>query len=69
MSGALEDYLVEAGLDGATLTLANGEARAGADLRALVEEARALRGSSTACTRATIAPSWNRLRLLAPSGP
>ncbi len=40
---ALEDYLVEAGLDGATLTLANGEARAGADLRALVEEARALR--------------------------
>jgi DNA gyrase subunit B len=40
---ALEDYLVEAGLDGATLTLANGEARAGADLRALVEETRALR--------------------------
>jgi DNA gyrase subunit B len=40
---ALEDYLVDAGLDGATLTLANGEARAGADLRALVEEARALR--------------------------
>jgi DNA gyrase subunit B len=39
----LEDYLVEAGLDNATLTLANGEARAGADLRALVEEARALR--------------------------
>jgi DNA gyrase subunit B len=39
----LEDYLVEAGLDGATLTLATGEARAGADLRALVEEARALR--------------------------
>ena len=39
----LEDYLVETGLDGATLTLANGEARAGADLRALVEEARALR--------------------------
>jgi DNA gyrase subunit B len=40
---ALDDYLVEAGLDGATLTLGNGEARAGADLRALVEEARALR--------------------------
>ena len=38
---ALEDYLVDAGLDGATLTLANGEARAGADLRAIVEEARA----------------------------
>jgi DNA gyrase subunit B len=40
---ALEDYLVDAGLDGATLTFAQGEARAGADLRALVEEARALR--------------------------
>jgi DNA gyrase subunit B len=40
---ALEDYLVEAGLEGATLTLANGEARAGADLRALIEEARAMR--------------------------
>jgi len=40
---ALDDYLVEAGLDGAALTLGNGETRAGADLRALVEEARALR--------------------------
>jgi DNA gyrase subunit B len=39
----LEDYLVVAGLEGATLTLASGEARAGADLRALIEEARALR--------------------------
>jgi DNA gyrase subunit B len=39
----LDDYLVEAGLDGATLTLAHGEMRAGADLRALVEEARAMR--------------------------
>ena len=40
---ALEDYLVEAGLDGATLTLASGEVRAGADLRALIEETRAMR--------------------------
>src|SRR5208337_5305738 len=40
---ALEDYLVEAGLDGATLTLAHGEVRAGADLRALIEETRAMR--------------------------
>jgi DNA gyrase subunit B len=40
---ALEDYLVDAGLEGATLTLGQGEVRAGADLRALVEEARALR--------------------------
>ncbi len=40
---ALEDYLVEAGLEGASLQLASGEVRAGADLRALVEEARAMR--------------------------
>ena len=40
---ALEDYLVETGLEGATLTLASGEARAGADLRALIEEARTMR--------------------------
>src|SRR5271157_4790557 len=40
---ALEDYLVEAGLDGATVMLGRGEVLAGADLRALVEEARALR--------------------------
>jgi DNA gyrase subunit B len=40
---ALEDYLVETGLDGATLELAHGEVRAGADLRALVEEARDMR--------------------------
>ena len=40
---ALEDYLVETGLEGASLQLASGEVRAGADLRALVEEARAMR--------------------------
>ncbi len=40
---ALEDYLVDTGLEGASLTLGNGEVRAGADLRALVEEARAMR--------------------------
>ncbi len=40
---ALEDYLVETGLEGATLTLASGEARASADLRALIEEARTMR--------------------------
>src|SRR6202166_3651969 len=39
----LEDYLVEAGLEGATLRLASGEVRAGADLQALVDEARAMR--------------------------
>ena len=40
---ALEDYLVDTGLEGASLTLGKGEVRAGADLRALVEEARAMR--------------------------
>jgi DNA gyrase subunit B len=40
---ALEDYLVAAGLEGAVLRLAGGESRAGADLHALVEEARAMR--------------------------
>ena len=40
---ALEDYLIEAGLEGASIRLASGEVRAGADLRALVEEARAMR--------------------------
>ncbi|HXZ15043.1 MAG TPA: DNA gyrase subunit B, partial [Roseiarcus sp.] len=40
---ALDDYLIEAGLEGASLRLAGGEVRAGADLRALVEEARAMR--------------------------
>jgi DNA gyrase subunit B len=39
----LEDYLVASGLEGAALRLANGESRAGADLLALVNEARALR--------------------------
>ncbi len=40
---ALDDYLIDTGLDGASLRLATGEVRAGADLRALVEEARAMR--------------------------
>ena len=38
-----EDYLIGHGLDGAVLRLATGEERAGADLRALVEEARVVR--------------------------
>ncbi len=40
---AREDYLIGHGLDGAVLRLASGEERAGADLRALVEEARVVR--------------------------
>lgn len=41
---ALEDFLVTQGLDEAVLTLADGEARAGQDLRAIVDRARAVRG-------------------------
>jgi len=40
---AREDYLIHSGLEGAVLRLATGEERAGADLRALVEEARGVR--------------------------
>jgi DNA gyrase subunit B len=40
---AREDYLIDSGLDGAVLRLDNGEERAGADLRAVVDEARIVR--------------------------
>ncbi|HVV94322.1 MAG TPA: DNA topoisomerase (ATP-hydrolyzing) subunit B [Hyphomicrobiales bacterium] len=40
---SLEDYLIESGLDGAVLRLASGAERAGADLRAVVEQARTVR--------------------------
>jgi len=40
---ALEDYLIENGLDDSVLKLANGEERAGADLQKLVENARSIR--------------------------
>ncbi len=40
---ALEDYLIDGGVDGAVLRLASGEERAGADLRAVVQEARLVR--------------------------
>ena len=40
---ALEDYLIDQGVDGALLKLASGETRAGQDLRHLVEEARIVR--------------------------
>jgi DNA gyrase subunit B len=40
---ALEDYLITTGLEDAVLRLATGEERAGADLRKLVEDARAIR--------------------------
>ncbi|MCB1511123.1 MAG: DNA gyrase subunit B, partial [Hyphomicrobiaceae bacterium] len=37
---ALEDYLIDAGLDETKLVLGNGEERAGPDLRTIVEQAR-----------------------------
>ena len=41
--GALEDYLIEAGLSEAVLTMASGEQRSGTDLVELVKQARAIR--------------------------
>jgi DNA gyrase subunit B len=40
---AKEDYLIENGLDGASLRVHNGEVRAASDLRSLIEEARIIR--------------------------
>ena len=40
---ALEDYLIDSLLDGAVLRMASGEERAGGDLRAALEDARAFR--------------------------
>ena len=40
---ALEDYLIDTGLDDASLRLSSGEVRAGNDLRKLVKEARTIR--------------------------
>jgi DNA gyrase subunit B len=42
---ALEDYLIETGLDDCVFKLATGESRSGRDLRALVEDARIIRGT------------------------
>jgi DNA gyrase subunit B len=41
---ALEDYLIETGLEDCVLKLASGEERKGRDLQTLVEDARAIRG-------------------------
>jgi DNA gyrase subunit B len=40
---ALEDYLIDAGIEDSVLRLSGGEERAGKDLRALVEDARTIR--------------------------
>jgi DNA gyrase subunit B len=42
---ALEDYLIDTGLDDCVLKLSTGEERAGKDLLALVEDARIIRGT------------------------
>ncbi|MEL6794802.1 MAG: DNA gyrase subunit B, partial [Pseudomonadota bacterium] len=42
---ALEDYLIEQGLDGVTLRLADGAQLGGEDLRRVVEEARSVRST------------------------
>ncbi len=42
---ALEDYLINTGLDDCVLKLATGEDRSGRDLHALVEDARVIRGT------------------------
>jgi DNA gyrase subunit B len=42
---ALENYLIEAGLEGTALVPANGSERAGSDLREIVEEAVAIRAA------------------------
>jgi DNA gyrase subunit B len=42
---ALEDYLIETGLDDCVFKLASGEDRSGRDLLALVEDARVIRGT------------------------
>jgi DNA gyrase subunit B len=41
---ALEDYLIDTGLEDSVFRLPNGSERGGRDLRALVEDARAIRG-------------------------
>src|SRR5207253_6379983 len=42
---ALEDYLIDTGLEDSVLKLASGAERAGRDLHALVEDARVIRGT------------------------
>ncbi|OQW61535.1 MAG: DNA gyrase subunit B [Proteobacteria bacterium SG_bin9] len=42
---ALEDYLIDTGLDDCVLKVASGEDRSGRDLRALVEDARVIRNT------------------------
>jgi DNA gyrase subunit B len=44
-SKALESYLVDTGLEGSTLSLADGSERGGADLRSIVEEALSIRAA------------------------
>ncbi len=67
---ALEDYLIEQGLEETVLVTGAGEERAGKDLRGIVDQARGIVGAHRrACTRATRAPSSSRRRSRAPSMP
>ena len=59
---AREDYLIGNGLEAAVLRLASGEERAGADLRAIVEEARVVRHMLTGLHSRYDRKSWNRRR-------
>ena len=52
---ALEDYLIQVGLDDATLHLASGEVRAGADLAGVVEASRQMRAALSG-----LHPRYNR---------
>ena len=42
---ALDDYLIESGLDDCSFTLSTGEVRTGQDLRALIDDARVIRAT------------------------
>ena len=61
---ALENYLIQAGLEEAVFRVYSGEERAGEDLRRLVEEARTIRHDAwRGCTAATI-ERWSNSRRL-----
>ena len=72
----LENFILDAGLEGAVLTLHNGVQRAGEDLRTLVEDARRIRrrvkpladmvGSEPVVEQAAIAGALNPERLKSP---
>jgi len=64
---ALDDYLIDMGVEGAMLRLGSGEEITGQDLKRVVDEARQLRRVSMPSPPITRATSWNRRRLQGPS--